>query len=198
VVTEPSQSVPTRGRLVVLSGPSAVGKDTVIGRVVELLPQLRRSVSHTSRAARPGEVDGREYRFVDRDQFEAMRVAGEFLETATVHGNRYGTAAAPVESLLAKGHDVVLKIDVQGAAQVRRLRPDALFVFLAPPSRDELVQRLRQRETESPAELETRTRDADAELAEAPKYQYLVVNDEVERAARAIATIVDPSFSGPR
>jgi guanylate kinase len=197
VVTEPSQNAPTRGRLVVLSGPSAVGKDTVLGRVVELLPELRRSVSHTSRAARSGEVDGREYNFVSRDQFEAMRVAGEFLETATVHGNRYGTAAAEVESLLAMGHDVVLKIDVQGAAQVRRIRPDALFIFLAPPSRDELVQRLRQRETESPAELETRTRDADSELAEAPKYQYLVVNDEVERAARAIATIVDPSFSQP-
>lgn len=182
----------------VLSGPSAVGKDTVIGRVVELVPELRRSVSHTSRAARAGEVDGREYRFVGRDQFEAMRVAGEFLETATVHGNRYGTAAAQVERLLAKGHDVVLKIDVQGAAQVRRIRPDALFIFLAPPSREELLQRLRQRETESPAELETRTRDADSELAEAPNYQYLVVNDEVERAAREIAAIVDPSFSRPR
>jgi guanylate kinase len=198
VVTEPSENASTRGRLVVLSGPSAVGKDTVIGRVVELLPELRRSVSHTSRAARAGEVDGREYRFVGRDQFEAMRVAGEFLETATVHGNRYGTAAAQVERLLAKGHDVVLKIDVQGAAQVRRIRPDALFIFLAPPSREELLQRLRQRETESPAELETRTRDADSELAEAPKYQYLVVNDEVERAAREIAAIVDPSFSRPR
>jgi guanylate kinase len=198
VVTEPSENAPTRGRLVVLSGPSAVGKDTVIGRVVELVPELRRSVSHTSRAARAGEVDGREYRFVGRDQFEAMRVAGEFLETATVHGNRYGTAAAQVERLLAKGHDVVLKIDVQGAAQVRRIRPDALFIFLAPPSREELLQRLRQRETESPAELETRTRDADSELAEAPNYQYLVVNDEVERAAREIAAIVDPSFSRPR
>lgn len=198
MVTEPSENAPTRGRLVVLSGPSAVGKDTVIGRVVELVPELRRSVSHTSRAARAGEVDGREYRFVGRDQFEAMRVAGEFLETATVHGNRYGTAAAQVERLLAKGHDVVLKIDVQGAAQVRRIRPDALFIFLAPPSREELLQRLRQRETESPAELETRTRDADSELAEAPNYQYLVVNDEVERAAREIAAIVDPSFSRPR
>lgn len=197
-MTEPSENAPTRGRLVVLSGPSAVGKDTVIGRVVELVPELRRSVSHTSRAARAGEVDGREYRFVGRDQFEAMRVAGEFLETATVHGNRYGTAAAQVERLLAKGHDVVLKIDVQGAAQVRRIRPDALFIFLAPPSREELLQRLRQRETESPAELETRTRDADSELAEAPNYQYLVVNDEVERAAREIAAIVDPSFSRPR
>ena len=198
MVTEPSENAPTRGRLVVLSGPSAVGKDTVIGRVVELVPELRRSVSHTSRAARAGEVDVREYRFVGRDQFEAMRVAGEFLETATVHGNRYGTAAAQVERLLAKGHDVVLKIDVQGAAQVRRIRPDALFIFLAPPSREELLQRLRQRETESPAELETRTRDADSELAEAPNYQYLVVNDEVERAAREIAAIVDPSFSRPR
>jgi guanylate kinase len=197
VVIDQSENVTNRGRLVVLSGPSAVGKDTVLGRVVELLPDLRRSVSHTSRAARPGEVDGREYSFVDRDRFEAMRAAGEFLETATVHGNLYGTAAAQVERLLASGHDVVLKIDIQGAAQIRRIRPDAIFIFLAPPSRDELLQRLLQRETESPAELETRIRDADSELAEAPKYQYLVVNDDVERAAREIAAIVDQSFSSP-
>jgi guanylate kinase len=174
-----------------------VGKDTVIKRLVELVPELRRPVAYTSRAARPGEVDGREYSFVGTDQFEALRAAGEFLETALVHGNLYGTAAARVDSLLQSGSDVLLKIDVQGAAQLRRNRPDAIFIFLAPPSRDVLLERLRQRETESPAELAIRTSDADLELAEASKYHHLVVNDEVERAAREIAAIVDPSFSPP-
>ena len=192
-----TSSAQGRGRLLVLSGPSGVGKDTVIKRLVELVPELRRPVAYTSRAPRPGEVDGREYSFVGIDQFEALQAAGAFLEAALVHGNLYGTAAARVDSLLQSGSDVLLKIDVQGASQLRRNRPDAIFIFLAPPSRDVLLDRLRQRETESPAELEIRTRDADSELAEASKYQHLVVNHEVERAAREIAAIVDPSFSPP-
>ena len=191
-MSAPLDAAPRLGRLIVLSGPSGVGKDTVIRRLVELAPIIVRPVAYTTRAPRPGEHDGREYSFVSRGEFEAMRAAGEFLETATVHGNLYGTARERVERLRAEVRDVLLKIDVQGAAQLRSKQPDALFIFLAPPSRDVLLQRLKQRETESLAELDTRTRDAERELREASWYHHRVVNDEVDRAAREIAAILYP------
>ncbi len=186
-----------RGRLIVLSGPSGVGKDTVIKRLVELAPRIARPVAYTTRAPRPGERDGIEYSFLGREEFGARRTAGEFLETATVHGNLYGTARERVERLRQEGRDVLLKIDVQGAAQLRSRQPDALFIFLAPPSREVLLQRLQQRETESLAELATRTSDAERELREASWYHHRVVNDEVDRAAREIVAILYPN-PGPR
>lgn len=181
-----------QGRLVVLSGPSGVGKDTVIQEVRRLLPGLQRPVAFTTRGPRPGEQDGREYSFVTAAEFRRRQARGEFLETATVHGNLYGTSRERVEELLRRGQDVLLKIDVQGAAQLRSQQPGALFVFLAPPSRQELLARLRERATESPQELDRRTADADRELAEAGWYHHVVVNDQVERAAREIAALLAP------
>ncbi len=178
------------GRLIILSGPSGVGKDTVIRRLLEIAPELRRPVAFTTRAPRPGEVDGRDYSFVGEPEFLAMRDAGQFLETAVVHGNRYGTARARVDELRRQGQDVLLKIDVQGAAQLRQQGLDGCFIFLAPPSPDVLRACLRRRQTESPEELAVRTHDAETEMAEAANYHHVVVNDQVERAAAEIAQIV--------
>ena len=179
-----------RGRLVVLSGPSGVGKDTVIQAVRRRLPDLQRPVAYTTRAPRPGEEDGREYSFVTPEEFARLRERGEFLETARVHGNLYGTSKHRVEELRQRGRDVLLKIDVQGAAQLHADQPDATFIVLAPPSREVLLARLRERATESPAELARRTEDADRELAQAGWYHHLVVNDEVEQAAEEVVRIL--------
>lgn len=179
-----------RGRLIVLSGPSGVGKDTVIQELLRLRPSLQRPAAYSTRVPRPGEVDGRDYSFVDQATFTAMAAADQFLETASVHGNRYGTARARVEELLVGGQDVLLKLDVQGAAQLRDAGADATFVFLTPPSREILIERLHRRETESEQELAVRSQDADRELAEARWYHHVVVNDEVARAARQVATIL--------
>ncbi|MGA8206565.1 MAG: guanylate kinase [Candidatus Dormiibacterota bacterium] len=187
-----------KGRIVVLSGPSAVGKDTVIEELLKLSPCLRRPPGYTTRPPRPGEIDGRDYTFVTPQAFSAMERDNAFLETASVHGNRYGTAKARVDELLAQGWDVLLKPDVQGAALLRDSGTDAIFVFLEPPSREALVERQIGRGTESPEELAVRARDADRELAEAGWYHHRVVNDEVARAAREVADIlaVTPSDEG--
>ncbi len=141
------------------------------------------SISATTRPARPGEVDGRHYFFVDDDQFDAMIQAGEFLEWAEVHGRaRYGTPRRPVEEALAEGHPVLLEIDIQGARQVRRTMPEARFVFLAPPSWEDLVRRLATRGTEGEAERETRLATARVELEAAGEFDVVIVNDDVERA----------------
>jgi guanylate kinase len=184
----------TRGsgtsRIIVLSGPSAVGKDTVIEKLLELSPSLKRPSAYTTRLPRPGEIDGRDYTFVSPEAFDAMEAANKFLETARVHGNRYGTSRALVQELLDQGHAVLLKLDVQGAAQLRDAGLDATFVFLEPPSRAALLERQQMRETETPEELAVRTRDADRELAEARWYHHRVVNDDVARAAAEVAAIL--------
>jgi guanylate kinase len=182
-----------RGRLVVISGPSGVGKDTVLRALFHLDPQLRYSVSYTTRTPREGEEDGVAYSFVDRATFEEMATRGEFLETAEVHGNLYGTSRRRVEEALDRGEDIVLKIDVQGAAQLRGRIPDALFIFLEPPSPEVLRERLRARGTDDADALRRRAADAERELAEAERYDHRVVNDDVERAARAILAIVAAS-----
>lgn len=179
-----------RGRLLVLSGPSGVGKDTVIEQLLPLQPSLRRPAGYTTRAPRPGEIDGRDYSFVDLGTFRAMEDGGLFLETASVHGNRYGTSRERVEELLAGGYDVLLKPDVQGASQLRDSGVDAMFIFLMPPSREVLRQRLLDRETESEEELAVRSQAADREMAEAGWYHHVVVNDEVARAACEVASIL--------
>ena len=186
------------GRLIVLSGPSGVGKDTVLRRLFELDPRLRYSVSYTTRPPRPGEIDGISYSCVDEPEFRAMVDAGEFLEWAVVHGELKGTSRRRVLESLDRGEDIVLKIDVQGAAQLRGRVPDAVFIFLLPPSLEHLRTRLRARETESDESLAQRSADAERELAEAERYDHRVVNDQVERAAREILDIVAASRDGNR
>lgn len=184
----PGQS--RRGRLFVLSGPSGVGKDTVLAELLRIRPELGRPPAFTTRGQRPGEVAGRDYWFVDEETFAAMARGGQFLETALVHGHRYGTPREAVEELLGSGRDVVLKPDVQGAAQLRDAGLEATFIFLAPPDPGVLVERLRRRGTESPEEISMRLRDQPRELAAAASFDHRVVNDEVERAAREIADLV--------
>ena len=172
-----------------LAGPTAVGKGTVSTYVREHHPDVWLSVSATTRAARPGEVDGVHYHFVDDARFDAMVAADELLEWALVHGRaRYGTPRRPVEEALAGGRAALLEIDLQGARQVRQTMPGALFVFLAPPSWDELVRRLVGRGTESAEEREQRLTTARDELAAEPEFDVTIVNDDVQRAC---AELVD-------
>ncbi len=184
------------GRLIVLSGPSGVGKDTVLHELRTLDPSLRYSVSYTTREPRPGEVDGVAYSFIDEDTFRAMAQRGEFLEWAEVHGHLYGTSEARVKEALERGEDIVLKIDVQGAAWIRPRVAGAVFIFLLPPSEEELRRRLVSRDTEDDASLELRFRNAVAELADGAAYDHRVVNDDVHRAAGEVLDIVRRSRAG--
>jgi guanylate kinase len=188
------------GRLVVLSGPSAVGKDTVLRELFNLDPSLRYSVSYTTRLPRPGEHDGVSYSFVDPATFDAMAEHGDFLEHATVYGQQYGTSLHRVNERVARGDTVVLKIDVQGAERVRqRLGRRALFIFLLPPSTEELRRRLQERNTEDSRSRDVREATAVQELAEQAKYDHRVVNDDVQRAAREILDLIaaDVRHGGP-
>lgn len=181
-----------RGLLIVLSGPSGVGKDTVLRRLFELDPSLHYSVSFTTRSPRPDEAEGKSYSFVDDPTFDAMIARGEFLEWANIFTHRYGTSLQRVLEALDRGEDIVLKIDVQGAASVReRMQADAIFIFLLPPSQDELRRRLVERATEDPDGLERRWATAVEELADQDKYDHCVVNDDVQRAAGEILAIID-------
>ena len=181
-------------QLVVISGPSGVGKDTIID-TLKRRPQARDYhyvVTYTTRPRRPGEDDRESYHFVDPKRFRAMRDAGEFLEANEVHGRWYGTPRAQVQEALAAGKDVILKIDVQGAQVIKETVPEALLIFLVPPSLEDLFHRLRSRATESVDELELRQRNAAIELARQDDYDYVVRNetDEVERTAERIDEII--------
>ena len=185
-----SPTAPKR-RLVVLAGPTAVGKGTVAAYVRANFPEIWLSVSMTTRKPRPGEIDGRHYHFVDDEQFDRMRDAGEFLEWAVVHGRaRYGTPRRPVLEALVGGRKALLEIDLQGARQVRAQIPEALFVFLAPPSWDELVRRLVGRGTESEEEREVRLTTARLELAAQREFDVTIVNDNVQHASEELVSLI--------
>ena len=178
-------------RLVVLAGPTAVGKGTVAAYIRDNFPEVWLSVSATTRTPRPGETDGVHYHFVDDAEFERMTQAGELLEAAVVHGMAsYGTPRKPVEEALAAGRMALLEIDLQGARQVREAMPDAFFVFLAPPSWEELVRRLVGRGTETLEERETRLATAKHELAAAEEFDATIVNDEVRHAAEQLVSLM--------
>lgn len=181
---------PQPGRLVVLAGPTAVGKGSVSAYVRTHFPQVWLSVSMTTRPPRPGEIDGVHYHFVDDVEFDRLVAAGEFLEYAVVHGRaKYGTPRGPVERALREGRMALLEIDLQGARQVRETMPDALFVFLAPPSWDELVRRLVGRGTESVEEREVRLETARRELAAADEFDVVIVNDDIRRASEELVSL---------
>ena len=179
-----------RGLLIVISGPSGVGKDTLIKRLLELDRNLRYSVSCTTRPPRPGEVDGVDYTFVSRERFQQLIDEGAFLEYATYNGNLYGTLAERVERARADGHDIVLKIEVQGAEQVRKRVPDAVFIFVAPPSTQELARRQEARNSESSEDMALRRKIAAQEMELAKHYDHVVVNDELERAVAEVLAII--------
>jgi len=180
--------------LVIISGPSGVGKDTIIDALRRRHhdPEYHYVVTCTTRAKRPGEVDGIDYHFLDRATFAARRKAGEFLEANDVHGNWYGTPRSQVREKLAEGRDVILKIDVQGAQVVKEKIPGALLIFLIPPSLEDLFQRLLSRATETADELELRQQNAAIELARQEDYDYVVTNEtgQVERTAERIDQII--------
>ncbi len=181
----------TRSRLVVLAGPTAVGKGTVSAYIRENYPEVLLSVSATTRPPRPGEVDGRHYYFVDDETFDRMIEQGEFLEYATVHNaSRYGTPRPPIEAALKTGRSVLLEIDLQGARAVKKAMPEALLVFLLPPTWEELVRRLTGRGTESPVEQARRLETAKVELAAQDEFDVKIVNHDVGRAAQEVVELL--------
>lgn len=189
--------VTPRGRLVVLAGPSAVGKSTVVSRLRETVPDLYFSVSMTTRAPRPGEVDGKDYFFVTPEAFQGRIDRGEMLEWADIHGGlqRSGTPAGPVQEAMGVGRPVLVEVDLVGARNIKRLMPEARTVFLAPPSWDVLVQRLTGRGTETPEVIERRLATAREELDAQGEFDVVVVNDNVDVAVRSIADILQGTSS---
>lgn len=188
VSTVPAQATPTR--LTVLSGPSGVGKGTVVNALARRVPSLWVSVSVTTRHPRPGEVDGVNYHFVDDAEFDRLIAAGELLEHATYGAHRYGTPRRPLEEHLRNDAPALLEIDLQGARQVRAAMPDAFRVFLAPPSWEELARRLTGRGTEAPAVIAARLERARTELAAESEFDAVVVNASVEAACDELITLL--------
>ena len=181
----------TSARLTVVSGPTAVGKGTVVTRLSQEHPEIFVSVSVTTRPPRPGEIDGVHYHFVSADEFDALIARGGLLEWATVHGvHRYGTPRAPVLQAIAEGRPALLEIDLQGARQVRDSWPDTQFVFLVPPSWEELKRRLVGRGTESAAQRERRLETARAEMAAQAEFDHVVVNAEIGQAVKGLVALV--------
>lgn len=180
----------SKGTLIVLSGPSGVGKSTVISDLLNERPDIHFSVSYTTRAPRVGEADGINYRFVTNEDFQGMIERGELLEYAQYVGHYYGTSLKVIQDHLDAGTDVLLEIDVQGAVTVRRKCPDAVLIFVIPPSFEELSRRLHGRATDNEEVIEGRLRRAMEEYAQIPNYDYLVINDSVQNATHEILSIL--------
>jgi len=178
------------GRLIVLAAPSGAGKTTLAHKLLAREPGLKFSISYTTRPPRETEVPGEDYFFVSEDEFGEMRANDAFLECAEVFDHWYGTSQEYIQSLLDRGRSVLLEIDWQGAAQVRSRRPDAVFVFIMPPSRDELERRLRGRRTDSEAVIQRRLRQALSDMAHWSEFDYVIINDDLDKAAAELADIV--------
>jgi guanylate kinase len=179
-----------KGLLFIVAAPSGAGKSSLVSAVLERDPNLVLSISHTTRPPRPGEVDGREYHFTDRATFTRMIGAGEFLESAEVHGNLYGTSQEAVQGVRESGRDVVLEIDWQGAQQVRRLFPDAVGIFILPPSMAELERRLRARNQDPDGVIRRRLAAAADEISHLAEFDYVIINNYFEEARRDLAAVV--------
>ena len=178
------------GSLFVITAPSGAGKSSLIDALLKDDPRLRLSVSYTMRVPRPGEANGREYHFVDDKTFMAMLERGEFLESAEVHGYRYGTSQAVIREALARGQDLVLEIDWQGAQQVRKLHPECIGVFILPPSVAELERRMRARGQDADAVIKRRLASAEDEMSHAPEFDYVIINKDFDEARRDLQAII--------
>ncbi|MDA8170972.1 MAG: guanylate kinase [Nitrospiraceae bacterium] len=186
----------SEGTLFIISAPSGAGKTTLVREVLKSLPAIEESVSYTTRKPRTGEVDGIDYHFIAEGEFASMVGKGEFLESAEVHGNRYGTSLKDLKRLLARGLDVILDIDTQGARQIRGKKgkgkglPEALYIFILPPSLEALRQRLEGRKTDSREQVELRLQNAIGEVMQYEMYDYVIVNDRLEEALERLKAVI--------
>lgn len=199
-MTEAAMKNLEQGMLILISGPSGCGKGTVCSHLMRNCPEMtfRLSVSATTRPPRPGEINGRDYFFISREEFENLAREDGFLEWAPIYGNLYGTPAKPVREALARGENVILEIDVQGGIQVKERFPDAVLIFLVPPSRAVLESRLRGRGTENQNEIKERLLWVDNELGYMFRYDYVVINDQIEDTLRKIKCILEAERSRSR
>jgi guanylate kinase len=186
------------GNVFIVSAPSGAGKTSLVRALLERDPQVQLSVSYTTRPARAGEREGTDYHFVTREQFERMQQDGEFLEAAEVHGNLYGTSKRWIEAMRRSGRDLLLEIDWQGAQQVRRLIPDAIGIFILPPSVDALRERLTSRNSDSAAVIARRLAVAQEEISHASEFDYVIINKEFDAAVEELASIVRTARSSTR
>ncbi|MBQ2671693.1 MAG: guanylate kinase [Clostridia bacterium] len=180
-----------KGCLIIFSGPSGAGKDTILNKIMGEKENLKLSVSHTTRPPREGEVNGKNYYFVSRQEFMKMVENGEMLEYAIYCENYYGTSAVKVKDELEKGNDVILEIEVQGAEQVMKKVPEALSIFILPPSLAELKRRLKTRGTDSDEVINRRVEEAEKEIALAHNYDYVIINDDIEKSAKKVLKIIE-------
>lgn len=178
------------GNLFIVAAPSGAGKTSLVNALIAQHTEIKLSVSHTTRAPREGEIDGKDYHFVDQQTFSAMRDAGQFLESATVFDNSYGTSSETVETLLSEGFDVILEIDWQGAQQVRNNFQQAIGIFILPPSKATLEQRLRNRGQDNEDVISRRMRDAENEISHYVEFDYIIVNDDFEQALTSLSSII--------
>ena len=187
-----------KASLFVIAAPSGAGKTTLVKKIVERNPELRFSISYTTRPQRPNEVDGRDYFFVREDEFQRLKAGGELLESALVFDNHYGTSRSQVETCLGEGRDVILEIDWQGARQVRRSMPECVSIFILPPSTGELERRLRGRKTDSAEVIERRLRDALSDMSHWSEFDHCIINDDLGAAVRELEDVLAGGGAGSR